>query len=141
VETGHGRFEVDVESGSALDAFDATDYLPIEIPEAGDIYVIARAGDDKIEIRLPHATFAISEFQLNTIAGSTPPGSTRGAHEWALSRAHGLESTTATLGRDSPSRSGYVVPGETVYQQRQLLKNPASSAGAEDRDGVLDPPP
>ena len=63
---------MDIKVGGSLDAFDATDYLRIEIPKASDICVIARAGDDKINIHGSHATLTIHEFKLHAIMPEVP---------------------------------------------------------------------
>ena len=62
VEAGNRGLKVNIESGGPLDALNVTYYLRIEVGEAGNINVIARACDDKINIHGPHATFAIPEF-------------------------------------------------------------------------------
>jgi len=68
VEAGNRGLKMDIESGSPLDALDATYQLRIEVCEAGNINVIARASDDKINLHSLDVTFAILKIQLDAIA-------------------------------------------------------------------------
>jgi hypothetical protein len=67
METGNGRFEIDIESGRPLYAMDAIRDLRIEKLEARYVDVVARASDNKIDLHVPQATFPISHLELHAL--------------------------------------------------------------------------
>ena len=67
METGNGRLEIAVESWCPLCAMDAVRYRRIEKLEARDAGVVAGASDNKIDLDVPRATFAISHLELHAL--------------------------------------------------------------------------
>ena len=67
METGNGRFEIDIESGRARYAMEAIRDLQIEKLEARNIRVVAGASDNKIDLHVPQATFPISHLELHAL--------------------------------------------------------------------------
>ena len=53
METGNGRFEIEIKCGRLPDAMDAIQDLPIEKLEARYIGIVAGASDHKIDLHVP----------------------------------------------------------------------------------------
>ena len=72
METGNGRFEIDIKSGGPLCAMDAIQDLRIEKLEARYIDIVTGASDNKIDLHVLQATFPISHLEqhaLTRVAG------------------------------------------------------------------------
>jgi len=67
METGDGRFKIDIESGRPLNVVNAIHDLPIEEPEARYVDVVAGAGDNKIDLHVPEAALPISHLELHAL--------------------------------------------------------------------------
>src|SRR5580704_13855661 len=67
METGDGRFEIDIKSGRPFRAMDAIRDLRIEKLEARYIDIVAGASDHKIDLHVPRATFRIPHLELHAL--------------------------------------------------------------------------
>jgi hypothetical protein len=67
METGNGRFEIDIKRGRALCAMDAIQDHRIEKLQARHIDVVAGAGDNKIDLHVVQAIFPNSHLELDPL--------------------------------------------------------------------------
>ena len=67
METGNGRFKIDIKSWRPLYAMDTIQDLRIEKPEARYIGIVTGASDNKIDLHIPQAALSIPHLELHAL--------------------------------------------------------------------------